>query len=490
MDGYFSRWGRPWDSVYQNKVDDAKKYLNDIRDAMVYNYLPNYFSSIGISSSNLCDVTVSVSGISNATIKINSITPKLAGNWTGKYYSGNPITVTANPAPSGYKFDGWMVTGGTADSASDLTTIVNITGNALITAKYSLTGSAQIPVNSITLNSTLTLTTGGNSTLNAVVDPSNATYKTVFWSSNNPSVATVNDNGRVTAVKSGTAIITASTTEGVSAMCAVTVNSAVTSVSLNITTLKLSAGNTKKLTANISPSNAPNKQTTWSSNNPSVATVTNDGTVTAVANGNATITVTTVDGSRTTTCSVTVKNPTVILDLAAKLQTLSPQSINNTNFSSLFSGLPLQTGNELLNGEGNLSITSDKKLKIEFLTNRTSGLEIKAGSGNINFQEDDKIYIKGTYTKIQDVGLILNTKASRDPWWEPLDDESGNNWGKYESGDFEYTFTLTQQEAADINDFGFLRVEVGGISPYDGSVTYPAGKATLILEQVKITRVE
>jgi uncharacterized repeat protein (TIGR02543 family) len=179
MNGYFSRWGRPWEWVYQNKVDDAKKYLNDIRNAMTSNYLPKYFNgysniaNIGISAGNLRDVTVSATGVSGVTVKVNSITPNLAsGSWNGKYYSGNPITVTASPAPGGYEFEGWTVTNGTATSPSALTTTVNITGNTQITAKYKPTGSAVVPVTGISLNKTsLNLKIGETSTITASVTP-------------------------------------------------------------------------------------------------------------------------------------------------------------------------------------------------------------------------------------------------------------------------------------------------------------------------------
>jgi uncharacterized repeat protein (TIGR02543 family) len=142
MNGYFSRWGG-WDGMFNNKVNEAKKYLNDIRTAMVNNYLPKYFgtgsseiANIGVSGGNLRDVTVSATGVSGTTIKINSVTPNITGGWKGKYYSGNPITVTASAPPNGYEFDGWTVTNGTAASPSDLETTVNITGNTVITAKY------------------------------------------------------------------------------------------------------------------------------------------------------------------------------------------------------------------------------------------------------------------------------------------------------------------------------------------------------------------
>jgi hypothetical protein len=143
MDDYFTRWGKPWSTVFQNKVDDAKKYLNDIRGAMVNDYLPKYFggysgiANIGISRSNLRDVTLSITGVSGVSVKVNTVTVDLAaGSWTGKYYAGNPITVAASAPPGGYQFDGWTVTGGSAVTPSALTTTVNITGNAQITAKY------------------------------------------------------------------------------------------------------------------------------------------------------------------------------------------------------------------------------------------------------------------------------------------------------------------------------------------------------------------
>jgi hypothetical protein len=142
MNGYFSRWGRPWETVFQNKVDEAKKYLNDIRPAMVNNYLPTYFggysgiANISVSGGNLRDVTLSVTGAPGASIKINTVTPKLtSGTWKGKYYSGVPLTVTAN-VPTGYEFTGWTVTNGNAASPSALTTTVNFTGDTQITANY------------------------------------------------------------------------------------------------------------------------------------------------------------------------------------------------------------------------------------------------------------------------------------------------------------------------------------------------------------------
>jgi len=80
-----------------------------------------------------------------------------------------------------------------------------------------------------------------------------------------------------------------------------------TGVSLNKTSAILEKGGIETLTATITPSNAANKNVTWSTSNTSVATVSATGTVTAISAGSAIITVTTVDGNLTATCNVTVR---------------------------------------------------------------------------------------------------------------------------------------------------------------------------------------
>ena len=142
------------------------------------------------------------------------------------------------------------------------------------------------------------------------MSPSDATDKTVSWKSSNTSVATVDQNGKVTAVNAGSAVITVTTNDGSkTATCKVTVVIPVTSVSLNKTELTIEKGKSETLTATVSPSDATNKAVTWQSSNNSIATVDQNGKVTAKELGNVTITVTTKDGSKTATCSVTVKRP-------------------------------------------------------------------------------------------------------------------------------------------------------------------------------------
>ena len=179
------------------------------------------------------------------------------------------------------------------------------------TATCEVTVNAKVyQVESVSLDKTLyEMTEGDQFTLTATVKPDNATNKNVTWSSNNTSIVTV-DNGKLTALKAGTAIITVKTEDGgKTATCEVTVNAKINpveSVSLDKTSYEMTEGEEFSLTATVKPDNATNKNVTWSSNNTSVAIVSN-GTVTAKKAGTATITVKTEDRGKIATCKVTIK---------------------------------------------------------------------------------------------------------------------------------------------------------------------------------------
>ena len=146
-------------------------------------------------------------------------------------------------------------------------------------------------------------------TVKATVTPSNATNKSVKWTSSNESVATVS-GGVIKGISIGTATITATTNNGKTATVKVTVtkNDSIvdaTGVTISPSSLTLTTGKTDTLTATVTPSNATDKTVTWSSSNDSVAKVSN-GTVTAVSEGTATITAKTSNG-KTATATVTVE---------------------------------------------------------------------------------------------------------------------------------------------------------------------------------------
>nr|WP_320026424.1 leucine-rich repeat protein [uncultured Acetobacterium sp.] len=113
-------------------------------------------------------------------------------------------------------------------------------------------------------------------------------------------------------------LVTGGTTPGVSNTVSVTTPQSVTGVSVNPTTATVNIGATTQLAATVAPTDATDKEVSWSSGNEAVATVDNTGKVTAKTIGTATITVTTTDVSKTADCAVTVTyNPVTKLELDA-----------------------------------------------------------------------------------------------------------------------------------------------------------------------------
>lgn len=149
--------------------------------------------------------------------------------------------------------------------------------------------------------------------LSASVLPSNATNKTVSWSSSDESKATVSQTGLVRGVSEGSATITVTTAEGgFSDSCELTISVLhvnVSGVSLNKSRTCLNVGLAEQLVATISPADATNRNLTWSSSNESVATVSQSGLVTAAALGKTIIRVTAAEGGFYAECEVSVKPP-------------------------------------------------------------------------------------------------------------------------------------------------------------------------------------
>ncbi len=157
-----------------------------------------------------------------------------------------------------------------------------------------------VEVSSVSLSkSSISLLLGGSETLSATVSPSNATNKTVTWSSNDNSIATVDANGKVTAVKVGSTTITVKSNNGKTSTAIVKVNPVtVEKIELSKSDASIVIGQNEIITATITPSNATDKTVTWSSSNTSVATV-NNGTIKGVSTGKATITAKCGDKSAT-----------------------------------------------------------------------------------------------------------------------------------------------------------------------------------------------
>ena len=163
----------------------------------------------------------------------------------------------------------------------------------------------KVAVTKITLNkSSIDLVCGDSFTLTATIFPSNATLKNIIWSSSEPSIATASSTGVVTALAQGTTTIIASI-DNITASCVVTVSKAdeTSSISLNEIILSLNCGDVFDLIATVFP--LDNTQLiTWSSSDSAIASVSQNGKVTAISKGNAIITASITGASAT--CSVTV----------------------------------------------------------------------------------------------------------------------------------------------------------------------------------------
>ena len=296
-------------------------------------------------------------------------------------------------------------------------TIKIIVGGASASCKVTVTQA----VTKITLNKTkLSLDVPQTYQLTAAITPSDASNKTLNWTSSNPAAATVDANGLVTAVGNGTAVIKAESTDGtgISASCTVTVidpsKIPVSGIALDKNTLSLEAMEDYQLTATVSPANAANKGLVWSSSNEAVATVDSNGKVTAVAKGTVTITAAAADGyGASASCTVTVTNNGYLVTDLAQFQSSHPYADRCTDFWIY-----------RRSGAGSLSITFAAETEIE---DGFDYLYIYDGEGNL-------------------IGKYTGTELANQTITIPGDtvkvqiesDDSGNAWG-FQVVDVEYT---------------------------------------------------
>ena len=174
------------------------------------------------------------------------------------------------------------------------------------------------PAEGVFLNKTeLKIQRGTSETLEATVQPATTNIKDLTWTSSAPEIASVDQTGKVTAHKLGEADITVTTVDGGhTAVCKVTVIQKVTGVTLDKESASLRIGEeTLQLNAVVEPSDASDKSLLWTSSEAGVASVSETGLVTPLAPGETVITVTTVDGEFSATCTVTVIQPVISITL-------------------------------------------------------------------------------------------------------------------------------------------------------------------------------
>lgn len=187
-------------------------------------------------------------------------------------------------------------------------------GNAVITAQVG-THTAQcsvkviVPVTGIQLDEYLSIEKGSFRILSPVISPDDATDRAVVWTISDEKVATVDSDGKVTALTTGqTTISVTSHDGGFSAPCHLNVAISISAVKLSDKKLTLIKGDAKALTATILPEDTTEEKIVhWASSDTSVAKVNQDGNIAAVEGGTATITASA--GSCKATCAVNVIVP-------------------------------------------------------------------------------------------------------------------------------------------------------------------------------------
>ena len=357
-----------------------------------------------------CTVKVSIMPVASITLNITektleegetinltaSVLPANASNkslaWTSS--DENIATVDANGLVTAVKE-------GTATITAKATDGSNVSAKCTIKVKAPV-----VLVEGITLNATeQTLTEGETFALTASVTPENATNKSLAWTSSDENVATVDANGLVTAVKEGTATITAKANDGsnASAQCTITVKAAVVlveGITLNATEQTLTVGETFALTASVLPENATNKSLVWTSSDENVATVDANGLVTAVKEGTATITAKANDGSNVSAkCTIKVKAAVVLVEgitLNATEQTLT----EGETFALTASVTPENATNK------NLAWTSSDE---NVATVDANGLvtAVKEGTATITAKANDGSNVSASCTITVNAAVVL-----------------------------------------------------------------------------------
>jgi endoglucanase len=259
---------------------------------------PSGGNNVAVTGVSVTPTSVTVTQGATTTLAA-TVTPSTASNKSVTWTSSNTAIATVSAAG--------VVTG---VSAGGPVTITVKTVDGGFTATSAVTVST-VAVTGVSVSpTTASVSVGATTTLTATVTPSNASNKSVTWTSSNTAVATVSTSGVVTGVSIGSATITVKTVSGgftaTSAITVTNTNVAVTGVTVSPTSVSIGQGSTTTLTATVAPSNATNKSVTWTSSNTAIATVSSAGLVTGVTAGSSIITVKTVDGGFTATSTVTV----------------------------------------------------------------------------------------------------------------------------------------------------------------------------------------
>ena len=312
-------------------------------------------------------------------------------NWAFQFSTdgGTNWSSEVTQANDGTKSNHDIAVGVTIPAGANGFRVVRRAGTSTHVKSITLTLAAAGPVavTGVTLNKTsLTLEAGQDETLTATVAPSNADNKDVSWSSDNPSVASVDQTGKVSAISAGTATITVTTADGnKTATCNVTVTAPaaqipVTAISLDATAT-VGIGSTITLAVTYTPADAnQGKAVTWTTADAGIAIV-NNGVVTGVSAGTVAITATsTTDPSITATCNVTVQ-AIAVTDVSLNKSSLSLQIGGNETLTATVA--PANATNKNITWESsNTAVATVNNGKVTGVAAGTATITVTTVDGN------------------------------------------------------------------------------------------------------------
>ena len=252
--------------------------------------------------------------------------------------------------------------------------------------------------NTISLNKTmLELDINESEILIATIEDISLEDKTVTWTSSNESIAIVDQNGLVIGISTGSTTIVATASNGKIAKCRVNIVAEPTGIILSKSSLKVDKDNHRTISATIVPEYVEDKTVTWTSSDPSVATVNQNGRIDGLKVGNATITATTSNGI-SATCEVTIRDTYEINDLS----TSSSESAARAN-------------TEILNNHLKIVANSDyyQKVKLKegtyyFYIDIDTAISISSYKENGVTYRMDNIYLDLNDSKIKMYGTLDN----------------------------------------------------------------------------------
>ncbi len=416
------------------KLAFKRRYTDDKTDSFVCVSISGNATFTGIPNGRYVDaVTGDVKNVTNGTLNVS-----VSGKGNLKAYV---LDTQKTKAPGRVITNGTYLTDGGSilDIEPVKIKVVDATGITLSEKSVSVLEAESVKVD-------------------ATISPSDATYKTVKWTSSDTSIAKV-AGGRVTGISPGTATITATTENGLSTKINVVVaanNNIVkpSGITLNNNALTITAGNTQKLTATVAPDNTTDKTVTWTSSDTSVATVNKSGVVKAVAEGKATITATTFNGHQiSATITVEAKE---VPDLKKGVYFEKPSNWgstiyvyiwDNTTFTQFMGGWPGTAITDLGDNLYGFSYeTSNPDMMIIFSdgTNQTADLKfVNGGYYNANglVQTLTPSVNEGTvYVQcVDELGIILSS--------ETITGEVGKSYSTMASKISGYTLKTTPSNA-------------------------------------------